>query len=545
MHFSYEVPSSKTVLHRLQSKKSLIEKTIKEEISELRDISITHDSWTSLNTESYSTVTGHYINKDWELKSVVLETKKMDGSHTAENIKSSLLETQARWGLPNPIGVTDNAANERKAFELLKWVRFGCYGHRLNLVVKSALSGPEVSKITAKGRKLVTYFHQSSSVTGMLMKKQALLLDQDKIGHKLINDVVTRWNSTYDMLARLLEQGPAIMAVITDPSLSKTAASTLKDFVFTFDDQSTVESLAALLKPFLSATSSLCADKSPTLQKVMPIIVKLNSCIAPQQNDGNVITKVKGIMRTQLESRTKDRDLALLGCMLNPASKNLEFLPSEERAYGHDILLKAALEVADVSLVKVKVEPDDTASSDATNPSSETGLPPLPSAPDGIEMVPEVGGSSESDLSITSVAKVPSEPSNHTVQKPIYCVDVLEVSPEKKRKREDTDDWFQDIMIVGESKTNITDVVHQEVARYLTSARTDTHLTLLQWWKNNGHFYPRLSLLARKYLSVPASSVPCERVFSLAGHLVNKKRARLSKDNIDLIIFLNKNMTYW
>lgn len=213
------MPSSKTLTNRLRSKKTSIETKIKQEISELHDIAITHDSWTSLNTESYSTVTGHFINKDWELKSVVLETKKMDGSHTAENIKASLFETQARWSLPNPIGVTDNAANERKAFELLNWVRFGCYGHRLNLVVKNALSGPEVSKITAKGRKLVTYFHQSSSVTGMLMKKQILLLDQDKVGHKLINDVVTRWNSTYDMLARLLEQGPAILAVLTDPSL--------------------------------------------------------------------------------------------------------------------------------------------------------------------------------------------------------------------------------------------------------------------------------------------------------------------------------------
>ena len=537
------MPSSKTLTNRLRSKKTSIETKIKQEISELHDIAITHDSWTSLNTESYSTVTGHFINKDWELKSVVLETKKMDGSHTAENIKASLFETQARWSLPNPIGVTDNAANERKAFELLNWVRFGCYGHRLNLVVKNALSGPEVSKITAKGRKLVTYFHQSSSVTGMLMKKQILLLDQDKVGHKLINDVVTRWNSTYDMLARLLEQGPAILAVLTDPSLSKAAAGTLKNLVFTFDDQTVVENLAHVLKPFLSATRSLCADKTPTLQKVMPILVKLSSCIAPQENDGPVLTKVKGIMRAQLESRTQDKDLAFLGCMLNPASKNLEFLPSEERAHGHDILLQAALKVADVSLVKVKVEPDAAASSDtAISSTSSSALPPLPSAPDCIY---KVNATSELDLSINSLAKVPNEPSNHIVQKPICVDDVFEVLPEKKRKCENTDDWFQDIMIVGESKSDITDVVHQEVARYLTSALTDTHLSLLQWWKKNGHFYPRLSILARKYLSVPASSVPSERVFSLAGHLVNKKRARLSKDNIDLIIFLHKNMSYW
>lgn len=56
-------------------------------------------------------------------------------------------------------------------------------------------------------------------------------------------------------------------------------------------------------------------------------------------------------------------------------------------------------------------------------------------------------------------------------------------------------------------------------------------------------YYPRFSVLAKKYLAIPASSVPAERVFSLAGHLVNKKRARLNPSNIDNIIFMNKNMS--
>jgi len=178
--------------------------TIKKELSDVQDIAITHDGWTSVNTESYSTVTAHFINKDWELRSVVLETKKVEGSHTGENIKSCLLETQQKWRLPNPTGVTDDAANEQKAFGLLNWIRFGCYGHRINLVVKHSLNIPELSKIIAKGRKLVTFFHQSTSVNDLLMEKQRLLLPDTK-RHKLIMDVQTRWNSTHDMLNRLVE----------------------------------------------------------------------------------------------------------------------------------------------------------------------------------------------------------------------------------------------------------------------------------------------------------------------------------------------------
>jgi hypothetical protein len=53
----------------------------------------------------------------------------------------------------------------------------------------------------------------------------------------------------------------------------------------------------------------------------------------------------------------------------------------------------------------------------------------------------------------------------------------------------------------------------------------------------NAAFYPRLSILTQKYLAIPASHVPSERVFSLAGHLVKKNRARLSFFQILAISF--------
>lgn len=164
------------------------------------------------------------------MKTTVLETKKMEGSHTSEKIAAALKESQQRWSLKDPIATTDNAANEKKAFEILEWPRFGCYGHRLNLVVKNALSVPEVSKILGKGRSLVTFFHSSSSVSDELVNKQRLLLTEDKVRHKLIMDVATRWNSTLAMLQRLCEQTPANMALanVTDDSLSKTALTKIK-----------------------------------------------------------------------------------------------------------------------------------------------------------------------------------------------------------------------------------------------------------------------------------------------------------------------------
>jgi hypothetical protein len=53
-------------------------------------VAITHDGWTSCATQSYDTITVHFINANWELRSAVLQTRKVEGSHTAENIAAKL-----------------------------------------------------------------------------------------------------------------------------------------------------------------------------------------------------------------------------------------------------------------------------------------------------------------------------------------------------------------------------------------------------------------------------------------------------------------------
>ncbi|MBN3302803.1 ZBED4 protein, partial [Amia calva] len=65
----------------------------------------------------------------------------------------------------------------------------------------------------------------------------------------------------------------------------------------------------------------------------------------------------------------------------------------------------------------------------------------------------------------------------------------------------------------------------------------------LKWWRENGSQYPLLSPIAKAYLSIPATSVPSECVFSTAGNIVTAQRSQLLPENIDMLIFLKKNMT--
>ena len=61
-------------MRKLERKKLEIDEKIKEDVKSAPFVSITHDGWTSLNTESYFTRTIHFISDTWMLNNAVLGT---------------------------------------------------------------------------------------------------------------------------------------------------------------------------------------------------------------------------------------------------------------------------------------------------------------------------------------------------------------------------------------------------------------------------------------------------------------------------------------
>ena len=173
--------------------------SLKKDLEAVNCVGLTHDLWSSCNTESFGTFTVLYIKKDFTLNCKVLQTRKLSGQHTSEAIAESLQSWKDEWDLKSIIGTSDNAANEVKAFDLLGWPRIGCMGHNINLAVRQALKVPRVNHLISKGRSLVSYFHRSNLAMDVLHEKQILLLEKQHNRHKLINDYVTRWNSTFNM----------------------------------------------------------------------------------------------------------------------------------------------------------------------------------------------------------------------------------------------------------------------------------------------------------------------------------------------------------
>ena len=85
---------------------------LRQKLEEVETCSITSDFWSSCNAQSYITVTCHFLNQFWELKSCVLATCQVKMDHTAENIKTELKRITDEWDVTDKISciVTNSTA---------------------------------------------------------------------------------------------------------------------------------------------------------------------------------------------------------------------------------------------------------------------------------------------------------------------------------------------------------------------------------------------------------------------------------------------------
>ncbi|XP_069128352.1 E3 SUMO-protein ligase ZBED1-like [Argopecten irradians] len=428
---------------------------------------VTGDFWTSsASGDPYLTITVHFIDDDFKLNSNVLLTRTVHESHTGENIAHEFSKDVEEWGLRDPFAVSDHAANMMSAFSThLGWPHMGCLGHCLNLVVTKGLKLQNISKLTAKVRKLFSHFRRSHISAQQLREKQKQLgIPQ----HKLLIDVETRWNSTLIMLSRFVEQEPAVSAVFTCPRKKKTTASI-----------------------------------------IVPMLKKIAAILQPCEDDSNIIANMKNEMLKDFNIRYQSDEVQLFinTCtLLDPRFHDIFIDGETMESITRDLCQKTCP-------IKVKVEPVDNTSTDSQSGAEAT--PPLPQ----LDTV------------------------NHSPDR--------ESEPEPKRAKMDTtstlQDFLGDILFIRHERKSLTQqqIIRQEIERYIsecTRSPPDTNSDPLQWWKDRAIIYPNLSVFVKQYLCVPATSVPSERIFSCAGNTLTNKRASLSEDNVDKLIFLNKNI---
>ena len=270
-------------------------------LSNITTIALTTDSWTSRATESFVTITSCHISDDWCLKNYVLQTRAMPLSHTGQNIANVIQEAIIEWGLPeHPPLVTDNASNMLVAGrELGCNPHICCYAHTLNLAVQKGLNVNSVSRLLGRIRRVVSYFHRSTSAAAVL-KDKIKLLGLRQI--KLIHDVCTRWNAAVDMLERFLELQPAVYAAL----MSKDIRTKETDVATFNEDDITLlaEDIMTVLTPLRTVTMALCSELMPTASLILPLQKKfLTTILVVKDIDPPVVQQLKNEISNNLTPR--------------------------------------------------------------------------------------------------------------------------------------------------------------------------------------------------------------------------------------------------
>lgn len=132
----YELPSrkyfSEVALPQLYNN---TREKVSRELEELSFYSATADMWSSRTMQPYMSLTVHFINNAWDLRSISLQMSYFPDDHTGELVAKGLRDALDCWNLSENrlcCMTTDSGTNMIKALRVNGWPNLQCFGHKLH-----------------------------------------------------------------------------------------------------------------------------------------------------------------------------------------------------------------------------------------------------------------------------------------------------------------------------------------------------------------------------------------------------------------------------
>ncbi|XP_012145951.2 E3 SUMO-protein ligase ZBED1-like isoform X1 [Megachile rotundata] len=332
----YRCPCQKTIIKRLQCLYNEKRTKIEKELSMASYIAIASDGWSSRSQDSYISTTANFIDEKWVLKNYMLCTQLVEDRYTEENLFIMFNMINEEWPISGKVNsvVHDKTSNIGVTTKLLDGVRYNisCAAHILQLCVKDAFNSVDrYQEVIQKASQIVQYFHHSNVVTSYLIKKQKQLNLSEQ---KLVQNCPTKWSSSYYMCEQLVSNRNAIVAVLTDRTI--TNLKTALKLELSDHHWSIMNDIITVLKPLQIASTTLCSENSVTISLVLPIVHGLiNNHLKNNDSDITETKHFKNILKASLVNRfnldSRFETVHRIASFLDPRSKELSFESKEVR----------------------------------------------------------------------------------------------------------------------------------------------------------------------------------------------------------------------
>ena len=444
------------------------------------------DGW-SVNHHGYVGLLVNYITAGWKRVSLNIACSPMDERHTGENLGMFLEEKLDSWKALDKCNVivSDSASNMIKLMEFMppRMSHVSCLNHVLNLVIKDEiLKKPEIENICKYSRTLVGFANSSNNFY------EEMRTVSNDLGQKelvLKQDVRTRWNSTDEMLERLVTMELVLKKVVDEKGWGETIFNKEKGGKkkLTDKDWKVVKNVVKVLDPFKDATVKL-SSSSACISESIPTVSCLLKTLERRNNDSDEgVIDLKKRLTDNLSRRTdhmEDDEIYTIATLLDHRFKNNYFRSEEKMNKAMDKLkLLLATEMS-----KLPVQEEDVTS----------------------EL-----GNNEDNNNAHSLASMFAKVKKNVNNNP--------------RRVEDA-------------------TVEKVLDEYFNDKLEDNNLNMWRKYEEgakDNRVKKALCNLARVWLTPPPTSTQTERLFSVAGNIVDG-RPRLLPETLEKLLFLRENL---
>ena len=139
---------------------------------------------------------------------------------------------------------------------------------------------------------------------------------------------------------------------------------------------------------------------------------------------------------------------------------------------------------------------------------------------------------------------------NFLVKKPLVETKILskdntgdkDDSLEPKQKKMKLFNFMNVYSDLCSTNENDTSTILRQFEDYLLLVNKPGHIDTKEFWLQYQKSWPELTAYTKHLLSVPATSAPVERIFSVGGAILRPARRRLSDKNFEMLMFLKCNL---